>query len=72
MAGTHNIGSPSTTSPLPTTTGYYVDGTKVVGTRGAAIAFTAATTNVADEITNISNAVVAIISALSTHGLIAP
>lgn len=69
--GTLNIGTPSSTSTTYATTGYYVDGTKVVGAQGAAISFTAATTNVTSEITNISNAIVAIVARLNAHGLIA-
>lgn len=69
MAGTLNIGSPSTTSPLPTTTGYYVEGTKVLGAQGSLATFTAATSNVATDITNMSNAIANIIELLKNHGL---
>lgn len=71
MPGNLNIGAANTLSTTYSTTGYYVDGTKVVGTQGSAITFTAATSNVATEITNISNAITSILTALRTHGLIA-
>lgn len=61
MGGTLNIGSPSSTSPLPTTTGYYVDGTKVIGGQAAAIAN--------DDPATTANL---ILVALRAHGLIAP
>ena len=65
--GSLNIGTANIYSTTYSTTGYYIDGTQVIGARGTAIANMVNTdgANLADAVNNI-------LVMVRTHGLIAP
>lgn len=63
MAGSLNIGTPNTLSTTYSTTGYYVDGVRVLTSRQGAIANSTDDPNIA-----VNN----ILVVLRNHGLIAP